>query len=253
MHILLTNDDGIYAEGIKILRRQLEGNGYRISVVAPHTEKSAIGHGITVHNPIRVDKVKFRNSTTPGWAVTGTPADCVKLAIEVLLDSPPDIIISGINHGANLGTDVLYSGTVSAAMEGFINGIPSIAVSLTSYENPSFKHAAIAIHKLLTCIKENLTSQFMLNINIPPISFEKLKGIQVTKLSVRKYINCIEVRKDPRGNEYYWLAGEPVDKNFTAGTDAFAVEEGYISITPLHFDLTAEDAIPWLANIDWKC
>ena len=124
MHILLTNDDGIYAEGIKVLRKQLEGKGFTLSVVAPNTEKSAIGHGITVHEPIRVDKVKFRNSATPGWSVMGTPADCVKLALEVLLESPPDIIISGINRGANLGTDVLYSGTVSAAMEGYISITP---------------------------------------------------------------------------------------------------------------------------------
>lgn len=251
MHILLTNDDGIHAPGINALRRCLEKTSHKISVIAPNAEKSAIGHGITVHEPIRVDKINFHSSATPGWAVGGTPADCVKLAMEALLEFPPDMIISGINLGANLGTDVLYSGTVSGAMEGLINGIPSIAVSLTTYKNPNFEPAAEVINKLLPSLEKSLSSDLLININIPPLAVEEIKGIQLTKLGVRKYINCIEMRKDPRGKEYYWLTGEPVNQNFFPGTDAYAVEEGYISVTPMHFDLTAGNDLPWLTNISW--
>lgn len=250
MHILLTNDDGMHADGLQALRKQLEGK-YQLSIVAPHSEKSAIGHGITVHDPIRVDKIKFSNSTTQAWSVYGTPADCVKLALEALLDTKPDIIISGINRGANLGTDVLYSGTVSAAIEGSINNIPSIAVSLSSYENPVYLDAAKIIEEMLPTLEQNLKTNFLLNINIPDLPIIEVKGIEYTKLSFRRYINCIDKRHDPRGKEYYWLAGEVEPKTFTPGTDEYAVKEGFVSVTPMQFDLTAYDALPLLSNVNF--
>lgn len=235
MKIMISNDDGIQAEGINQLRISLE-NDNEIFVVAPDRERSATGHKITIYRPLRVKEVDYPGARSKGWAVDGTPADCVKLGLEALLPDPPDLVISGINLGPNLGTDVLYSGTVSAAIEGIINGIPSLAVSLTSSEQPNFQLAAQVTKKLIENIGEYLPGRTLLNINIPPGTPGE---IRVTKLGNRRYVNIFDKRTDPRGRTYFWMAGEPFDiDEDDPDTDVWAVKEGYISITPVHFDLT---------------
>lgn len=255
MHILLSNDDGIYAQGISVLRRTLEDIAEKISVIAPDRERSASGHGITVHRPLRAKKIIFKKSKSRGWAVDGTPADCVKLGLEVLLEEPPDIVISGINLGPNLGTDILYSGTVSAALEALINNLPSMAVSLTSYKNPDFTYAALFMKKIIPVVmEEGLPKGTLLNINIPP---GIPRGLKITRLGQRRYINVFQKRTDPRGRDYFWTAGEPINLDQDdPQTDVKAINDGYISITPVHFDLTnysiMEKLKIWSTNIPVK-
>jgi 5'-nucleotidase len=209
--------------------------------VAPDREKSASGHGITVHKPLRVDN--YSSEELNKYAVSGTPADCVKLAVEELLPDKPDLIVSGINSGPNLGTDVLYSGTVSAAIEGIISGIPSIAVSLVLNDLLNYESAAEFISKIIPIVhKKGLPEDTILNINIPDIDNKKIKGAEITKLGERKYVNCVDKRKDPRGKDYYWIGGEVKDiernNDINHITDISAVSNDYISVTPVHFDLT---------------
>ncbi|MEW6770661.1 MAG: 5'/3'-nucleotidase SurE [Bacillota bacterium] len=236
MRILLTNDDGIFAEGISVLRKELEKFG-EIYVIAPDRERSAAGHSITVHRPLRVREAGFRSSRVRGWVVDGTPADCVKLGLEALLPEKPDFLISGINFGPNVGTDVLYSGTVSAAIEGIINGIPSVAVSLATHDEPDFTAAVLFIENLLPELaRQVLPTGTLLNVNVPP---GKPRGVRVTKLGNIRYVNVIDRRTDPRGRSYFWMAGEPLDLDGNdPNTDVRAVKEGFISITPVQIDLT---------------
>jgi len=251
---LITNDDGIYAEGIKSLTRCLFDNesNYELSVVAPDRERSAIGHAITMHRPLRVDEVKYlHNPELTGWCVDGTPSDSVKLAVEAILEDKPDLVVSGINQGSNLGTDVLYSGTVSAAVEGLILGIPSVAVSLTgSGDSYSFNYAARFVCNLIPLLLEaKIPATTLININIPS-QVDIIKGVRVTRLGNRRYRNAFEKRLDPRGKTYYWLAGELVeDDPEDEDSDTKAIREGYISVTPIHFPLTNDQIIPELNNI----
>lgn len=251
MKVLLTNDDGIFAEGLQVLARHFEkiADTY---VVAPDHEQSAAGHSITMHRPLRAEKVKFLHSPDlPAWAVNGTPADCVKLAVEAVLPVKPDLVVSGINRGANLGTDVLYSGTVSAAIEGAILGYPAIAVSLTEYKNPVYDAAAEFVCELAKIIVEKkLPPDTLLNVNVPGCPKEEIKGMAVTRLGVRLYKNAFEERKDPRGRTYYWLAGELVDNEDDDDTDVAAIKRCAISVTPIHFDLTNRELLQKLR--DWK-
>lgn len=238
MRILLTNDDGIHAEGIQVLSKSL-AEVADVTVVAPSYERSASGHGITLHKPIRAEKVNFKHPNINGWSVVGTPADCVKLALEALMEKPPDLVVSGINRGANLGTDVLYSGTVSAAIEGMINGLPSVAVSLIDSTNFDFTFAASYTVKLCTLLKhKGFPPDTLLNVNIPNCGIHHINGVKITKLGVRRYINAVERRKDPRGREYFWLAGKPVNVTGDGNTDVDAIENNYVSISPIFFDLT---------------
>jgi len=248
MKILLTNDDGIQAAGIQALRRSLETIA-RVILVAPSYERSATGHGITMHKPIRADKTMLPGSEETHWAVVGTPADCVKLALEALLDDKPDLVVSGINHGANMGTDVLYSGTVSAAIEGVINGLPSIAVSLTEYGSLDFRLAADFTTRLCALLKEKgFPTETMLNVNIPP--GEKVNGVRITKLGARHYVNSVERRTDPRGREYFWLAGDVVNRKGDGSTDVDAIQKNFISVSPIFFDLTNYQVIEELK--EWR-
>ncbi len=253
-HILITNDDGIYAEGIQRLSQCLyeKRNDYRLSIVAPDRERSAIGHAITMHRPLLVDEINyFHNPELTGWCVNGTPSDCVKLAVEAILEDKPDLVISGITRGSNLGTDVLYSGTVSAAVEGLIMGIPSIAVSLTGNgEAKSFTFAGQFICRLFPLLLEaKLPTSTLININIPT-DIDNINGIRATRLGNRRYRNAFEKRIDPRGRVYYWLAGELIDDNNEAeDADTRAIREGYISVTPIHFPLTNDNILPELKNI----
>lgn len=246
MRILISNDDGIQAEGINELRKFLQENN-ELFIVAPDRERSATGHKITMHRPLRVKEMKYPGQSSKGWAVDGTPADCVKLGLEALLPTPPDLVVSGINKGPNLGTDVLYSGTVSAAIEGIINGIPAIAISLASYEYRDFSFSGNLIMKLVSELGKELPQRTLLNINVPP---GPPRGIKVTRLGHRKYINIFDKRTDPRGRVYFWMAGEPFDLDEDdPETDVWAVKEGYISITPLHFDLTDYSLMEQLNNM----
>lgn len=238
MRLLLANDDGIFAEGISVLRRTMEEIAEAVYVVAPDRERSAAGHAITVHRPLRVREVQFQNEKSRGWVVDGTPADCVKLGLENLLDRRPDMVVAGINYGPNLGTDVLYSGTVSAALEGTLNDLPAIAVSLAAYvPEPDFTYAAALVRNLVPMvITHGLPPGTLLNVNVPP---GEPRGIRITRLGNLRYVNVIDKRTDPRGRTYFWMAGEPLSVDGDdPDTDVGAVRQGYISITPVQVDLT---------------
>jgi 5'-nucleotidase len=238
VRILLTNDDGINAPGIKALWQNLNAIG-DVFVVAPSFEQSAMSQAITVHNPIRVDSYPIGINNVVGWSISGTPTDCVKLALETLLTEKPDIVISGVNSGSNLGSDVLYSGTVSAAIEGALHNIPSIAISLDKRKDADFLFSAKFSVKLIKkMLQEKIPSNTLLNVNIPSNCNESDEEVAVTKLGVRKYTNSFDKRQDPSGRNYYWMGGQITDSENKEDTDVFAVKSGKVSITPIHFDLT---------------
>lgn len=235
MHILLTNDDGYFAAGLQQLYETLKKEpGYHISIVAPESQKSATGHSITLFDPLFLTRHNLEDGLT-GYAVRGNPADCVKLAIQGEIVPRPDLVISGINNGPNVGTDVFYSGTVSAAMEGVLLGIPAIAVSLASFTAEDFLPAARFLTRFLKDFSPLEIGLY--NINIPSLPEEQWKGIRVTKLGKAIYENVFEQRKTPHGREYYWQAGTMAPEK-DPDTDLYAVQEGYISLTPMHSDLT---------------
>lgn len=248
MHILLTNDDGFYAEGLQTLYSHLK-TITRVTIIAPDHERSAVSHGITMYQPLRAFPVDMDGLTH--WMIDGTPADCVKLGLEHLLRAdPPAIIISGINRGSNLGSDVLYSGTVSGAIEGALHHIPSIAASLVVFGKADFNHAAAFIGENLPKL-EKLAVQATLNLNFPAagqanetadpesnLGLTPFKGVKFTKLGIRLYQNVFEERIDPRGQAYYWMSGEPVTVDQEPDSDITAIEAGFVSVTPLNPDLT---------------
>ncbi len=237
--ILVTNDDGIYTDGIYWLWEAVKDFGNAL-VVAPDTEKSAVGHAITITNPLRTKYVNRRGGFS-GYAVNGTPADCVKIAVRSILKSPPDLVVSGINYGANVGTNVIYSGTVSAATEGTILGIPSIAVSIDSHHPKDFKSAMDTTQNTLKkVLKFGLPEGTLLNVNVPDIPDEKIKGIRITTQGNAYFKDRFEKREDPRGNIYYWMTGESIDPDSSGNTDNWALKDGYISVTPIHYKLTNE-------------
>ncbi len=240
MRILLTNDDGVYAEGLQTLRRHLEGEEeLEVFVVAPERERSASSHAITLHKPVYVHEVKLEDCACRTWSVSGTPADCTKLGVLALLDRRPDLVISGINRGPNLGMDVFYSGTVSAAIEGAILGIPSLAVSLASFEDAEYSSAARFTVGLVRQIRRRgLPEGALLNINIPDLDPERMAGVAMTRLGLRYYTDVFHPRQDPRGRTYYWLAGEVKQSGEGPETDIGALEQNLISITPLQLRMT---------------
>lgn len=243
MKILVTNDDGIFAEGIYKLAKRLSEE-HEVFVVAPDRQRSATGHAITMHHPLRANKVKFFDTDIDAWSVDGTPSDCVKLALEALLQEAPDFVISGINDGPNLGTDVLYSGTVSAAVEGAIHGIQSMALSMAYTKNIDFSIGCEFAFKMVGELKtKKLPKDTLLNVNIPNTSKDDLKGVKVTTLGIRRYKNAFEKRHDPRGNEYYWLSGEVINEIQGKDSDINAIESNFISMTPIHYDLTKFELI----------
>lgn len=246
MKLLISNDDGIFALGVRSLANGLAEAGHDVTVVCPDRERSATGHGLTLHQPIRAEIVEsIFHPTIIAWACSGTPSDCVKLALWALLDSPPDFVLSGINQGANLGTDILYSGTVSAAMEGVIEGIPSIALSLTSFDSKEFQPAVTFAKTLLAQLAFPLPEVMLLNINVPAVKIEEITGVTITRQGVRRYIDVFEKRVDPRGRTYYWLAGELLEEVEPQNllpqdipTDVQAIRDNSITITPLQYNLT---------------
>ena len=235
--ILVTNDDGIYTDGIYWLWEAVKDFG-NVLVVAPDTEKSAVGHAITITNPLRTKHVNRRGGFS-GYAVNGTPADCVKIAVRSILKSPPDLVVSGINYGANVGTNVIYSGTVSAATEGTFLGIPSVAVSIDSHHPEDFKPAMdITQNTLNKVLKFGLPEGTLLNINVPDIPGAMIKGTRITTQGNAYFKDRFEKREDPRGNIYYWMTGESIDPDSSGNTDNWALKDGYISVTPIHYKLT---------------
>jgi len=251
MRILLTNDDGIKAAGLYELYKKLYKK-FKVVVCAPHTQKSAIGHAITLNKPLRMKKV-YRDNKFFGYAVNGTPADCVKIAVRSIFKSRPQLVISGINHGPNLGSDIMYSGTVSAACEGTILGIPSMAISLATYKNDSFKFAvdfAYNMAKLLE--KTGLPDGILLNINIPAIAKSRIRGVVITKQGRSLYKENFIKRSDSRGETCYWLEGKVKWLKKQRGSDIKAIEDKHISITPLQFDLTAYKFIPKLKKVEFR-
>ena len=246
MLILVTNDDGIHSPGIQVLADRLSRVG-RVVVIAPDRERSAAGHSMTLHSPLRADEIR------PGWfAVDGTPTDCVHLGIHGLLDRPPAIVVSGINRGGNMGDDITYSGTVSAAMEATLMGVPAFAVSLESrrFQEEDFIAAADFSATLAQHVLSNgLPADTFLNVNVPVGS---IGGVQLTRQGKRIYQDVIIEKLDPRGKKYYWIGGGDMSFENLEGTDFHAVDNGYVSITPLHLDLTNYHSFADLENWDWN-
>lgn len=244
--ILVSNDDGLGAVGLSVLGRYLSRLG-RVVVVSPDRQRSASGHAITLKEPIRVRKTPDSVET---WVTTGTPADCILIGIYEIIKGKVDLVVSGINHGANVGIDITYSGTVSAAMEGVICGIPSIAVSLASYlelEESIFEMAGDFTCKLADLVlKYGLPKDVLLNVNIPPI--KKPLGVRFTYQGSKRYIPRIIKRFDPSGEPYYWLDASPID-NGESGSDLSAIRDGYISITPIKVDMTDYEHLEEVAYI----
>lgn len=249
LRLLICNDDGISALGIRTLANTLAKAGHQVTVVCPDGERSATGHGLTLHQPIRAEIVEsLFHPKVIAWSTSGTPADCVKFALSAVLRDPPDFVLSGINHGSNLGTDILYSGTVSAAMEGVMEGINSIAFSLASFTSGEFQTAADFAVKLVAQLASSTLPQAILfNVNVPPLALQAIAGVLITRQGIRRYTETFDKRVDPRGKSYYWLVGEvieeiPQPENPEIAphvlTDVQAIKQNYISVTPLHYNLT---------------
>jgi 5'-nucleotidase len=242
LRFLLTNDDGINARGIDALYQELSRDAECV-VVAPEVEQSAVGHAITVFRPLMVKKAR-KNGKVFGYAVAGTPADCVKLGICELADGPIDLVVSGINHGGNVGINIIYSGTVSAATEAVVLGVPSMAVSIDSRKEVDFSVAARFARKMAAFILKNPMPNVVLNVNVPAIPEDEIKGVVVVRQGRARFMEKFDKRSDPRGNDYYWLAGEPEFPSQEQGdTDAYALKKGMITITPIHCDLTRHDLL----------
>ena len=233
MRILVTNDDGIHSPGLTALAKALSRVG-EVWVVAPDRERTAVAHALTLHKPLRVNQLGTRI-----YAVNGTPVDCVNLAVLKLLSAPPDLLVSGINKGVNLGDDVLYSGTVSAAMEGTILGVPSMAVSQEGQERFYFDAGArYAVRIARLILKEGLPDETLVNLNIPNRPFRSITGVRVTCLSRRRFDNPIIEKIDPHGRTYYWIAGTRISWSRSKDADHEALEQGAVSLTPIHLDTT---------------
>ncbi|MEO8605874.1 MAG: 5'/3'-nucleotidase SurE [bacterium] len=244
MRILISNDDGIRAAGIRALEAALAPLG-DVWVVAPDREQSAASHSLSLYRPLRVEQLDERH-----FAVDGTPTDSVNLAINGIMKPKPDLVVSGINHGGNLGDDVTYSGTVSAAMEGTLLGIPSIAVSLVSRQATDFAPAAEFAARLVGVVcQRGLPRDTLLNVNVPALPADQLLGFRITRQGKRRYGDAIVEHLDPRGRKYYWIGGEDLGFVPDEGTDCSTVASGYISVTPLHLDLTNHASIAALTEM----
>jgi 5'-nucleotidase len=253
LKILISNDDGIDSPGIYALAKKLQEIG-EVLVVAPKTEQSAVGHSITMKIPVRVSEY-YKNNEFFGYAVDGTPADCIKMGIKNILKEQPDIVVSGINNGSNAAINIIYSGTVSAAREAAIMDVPSIAISVANHFVTNFEYAAeVAKDLVLEVIEKGLRPGTLLNVNIPDLPKEEIKGILSTKQGLSKWDDVYEERMDPYGRKYYWLTGEIIDLDYDLFSDHYALKNNYIAITPIHFDLTDYDTYEKLKtwNINTK-
>ncbi len=249
MRFLFTNDDGVNADGLRALIDKVrEVPHLSAFVVAPDRERSATGHAISIHHPIELRELPSDDERIKIYAASGTPADCVKLAIQGLMDDPPDFIVSGINRGPNLGTDVFYSGTVSAAMEGALLGVKSMAVSVTAFENLDYRVAADFAVEQAMLAGADPGWPSLVNVNVPALSGDSVAGVAITRLGVQTYRDAFTRRTDPKGRAWFWLSGTLVDQEELNDTDACAIRRNLISVTPLLTDLTDPGGISSLAN-----
>lgn len=240
LRILLSNDDGIFAPGLLALRQALAAEGFQVTTVAPDRPRSASSHSITLHKPLRVAEVELADGS-PGYAVSGTPSDCALIGLDEVTKGEVDLVVSGINHGPNVGWDVIYSGTVAAAMEATILGYRAIAVSTAAYaKHLHYETAARFIaQKLAPQVgTHSLPSGTLLNVNVPNLPEAEIRGVKITHQGERRYIDRVERREDPFGKAYYWVGGKPDGAAGKPGSDIEAVDAGYISVTPIDMDLT---------------
>ena len=239
MNVLISNDDGILARGLSLLG-EAAGDLGRVTVVAPDREQSATSHSLTLHRPIRATR-----RADGAYQVDGTPTDCVLLALDALMPEKPDFVFSGVNHGPNMGEDVLYSGTVAAAMEGLAAGIPSVAISYGSFDLEHLESHRAGLSRLLAGIVaiESFPRDMLLSVNLPPIPGDQVKGVRITHLGSRVFHEEVARMKDPWGRDIYWIGGGHVTWSGGADSDFRAVGEGYISVTPLHVDMTNYDLL----------
>jgi 5'-nucleotidase len=251
MRILLTNDDGVFAPGLRALRKELRRLG-DVTVVAPAQEQSGVGHSITLLTPLVVKAVDDEDGSTLGFMVEGSPADSVKLAILELMDRPPDLIVSGINAGANVGINVLYSGTVAAAIEGAFFKITSVAVSLELAEHFDYPRAARkSVQVIETILANSPEPGSLFNVNLPAHARGEAKGVRVVPMGIGRHGECFERRIDPRGRTYYWLSYAPPYNLAGEASDVSSLAEGFVTVTPLHFDLTRREQMSFLQNWNW--
>ena len=246
LRILISNDDGVFADGIRSLAAAAASAGHQVTVVCPDQERSATGHGLTLQTPIRAERAdELFEPGIKAWACSGTPADCMKLALFELLPEKPDLVLSGINHGPNLGTDVFCSGTVAAAMEGTLEGLPAMAVSSACFQWREFQAAAdLAVQVAEAALADQWPENLLLNLNVPPCKQEAMGELRWTRLSIRRYDEQFSPRVDPRGRTYYWLAGEAVEDFESGGdgprdwpTDVAQIQANAPSLTPIQPEL----------------
>jgi 5'-nucleotidase len=246
MRVLISNDDGIQSPGLHALVRASKGLG-EIWVVAPDREQSAVGHAITLSDPIRLFPWEDLPDADHTFAISGTPADCIKLALTELMPERPDIVVSGINCGENTGISIIYSGTVSAATEGTINGIPSVAISLDAFSAREFGAAAVFARRVVELVIERgLPENTLLNVNIPHLPLNEIKGVRVARQGRARFQETFLKRSDPRGKIYYWMDGAKVALT-ESDTDGSALHEGYVTLTPIHLNFTHETFMHELA------
>ena len=251
--ILVTNDDGINAPGIRTLISVIKDIG-DVIVVAPDSPQSGMGHAITINSTLHSSRITPKNSEIIEYSCSGTPADCVKLAINELMPRKPDLCVSGINHGSNSSINVIYSGTMSAAIEAGIEGVPAIGFSLLDYSwNADFSQSKDFIRKItLNALNNGITKGVVLNVNIPAVKKSDIKGVKICRQAKAYWVEEFDKRKNPLGQEYYWLTGKFVNKDQGEDTDEWALKNNYISIVPVEFDLTAHHAIQGLNEWDFK-
>ena len=251
--ILVTNDDGINAPGIRTLISVIKDIG-DVIVVAPDSPQSGMGHAITINSTLHSSRITPKNSEIIEYSCSGTPADCVKLAINELMPRKPDLCVSGINHGSNSSINVIYSGTMSAAIEAGIEGVPAIGFSLLDYSwNADFSHSKDFITKItLNALNNGIPKGVVLNVNIPAVKKSDIKGVKICRQAKAYWVEEFDKRKNPLGQEYYWLTGKFVNKDQGEDTDEWALKNNYISIVPVEFDLTAHHAIQGLNEWDFK-
>jgi len=243
MKILLSNDDGYQSPGLRVLARELESCG-QVTVVAPDRDRSGASNSLTLSVPVRV-----RRSENGFIFVEGTPTDCVHIAITGLLEEEPDLVVAGINHGPNLGDDVIYSGTVAAAMEGRFLGLPAMAVSIDSHEPRHLATAARIVSRLVSNLEQvSLGPSTILNVNVPDVPYEHIKGVQATRLGHRHKAEPVTKVRDPRGNILYWVGPAGPEQDAGPGTDFYAIRNGYVSVSPLQVDLTRQSVLAPLGN-----
>lgn len=249
--ILVTNDDGIVSPGIKALVEAVQKFG-DVVVVAPDSPQSGMGHAITIHEPLRLQKVS-QFGDIPSYQCSGTPVDCVKIAIDKILHRKPDLCVSGINHGSNAAINVIYSGTMSAAMEAAIDGIPAVGFSLLDFSfEADFSASKFYVEKVVEqVLAKGMPGDSLLNVNIPKLPLSEIKGMKICRQSNAKWVEEFDERTDPNGKNYYWLTGKFVNFDQGDDTDVWALENGYVSIVPVQYDLTHHHAISFI-NQNWK-